>query len=96
MAHTTSTPIRLTADEFRQILLLVDDMSRLHVEGMEDLCRAAAEGGTTLASAVDALAGQVRKAREREQRCHAAMRRLTSPATHSSRTARTSRIVGPG
>jgi hypothetical protein len=68
--------VKLSGIEFQQLVLMIDDMSRLHVPGIEELCRAAVEGNLSVLATMVTLEGRISEARDRERRRHAAARRL--------------------
>jgi hypothetical protein len=79
MPDTTLTKthaVKLSGSEFQQLVLMLDDMSRLHVPGIEELCRAATEGSLSVLATMATLEGRISEARDRERRRHAAARRL--------------------
>ena len=73
---TKSHSVKLSGCEFQQLVLMIDDMSRLHVPGIEELCRAAVEGSLSVLATMVKLECRISEARDRERRRHAASRRL--------------------
>ncbi|HEY7119123.1 MAG TPA: hypothetical protein VH475_21210 [Tepidisphaeraceae bacterium] len=68
--------VKLNGSEFQRLVLMIDEMARLHVAGMEELCRAAAEGSVSVLAAMLMLEERVTEARGRERRRHVAARKL--------------------
>jgi hypothetical protein len=75
-ALTKPAAVKLNRAEFQRLVLMIDEMARLHVAGMEELCRAAAEGGVAVQATMLVLEERVSEARGRERRRHAAARKL--------------------
>jgi hypothetical protein len=75
-ALTKTHSLKLSGSEFQQLVLMIDDMSRLHVPGIEELCRAAVEGSLSVLATMVKLECRISEARDRERRRHAAARRL--------------------
>jgi hypothetical protein len=74
LAKTAS--VKLSAPDFQQLILMIDDMSRLHVSGIEELCRAASDGTPAVTAVMLKLVEQVQEARRREHRRYVAAKRL--------------------
>jgi hypothetical protein len=80
MPETTLTKthaVKLSGIEFHQLVLMIDDMSRLHVPGIEELCRAAVEGSLSVLATMATLEGRISDARDLERRRYAAARRMS-------------------
>ena len=73
---TKTASVKFSAPDFQQLILMIDDMSRLHVSGIEELCRVAGEGTAALTTVIVRLAEQVQEARHREHRRYVAAKRL--------------------
>ena len=68
MPDTTLTKthaVKLSGSEFQQLVLMIDDMSRLHVPGIEELCKAATDGTLSVLTTMVKLDGQISEAGSR-------------------------------